>query len=271
MGILNVTPDSFSDGAQLARDNSAEFKVDLDKVKFRAEAMIDQGATFLDVGGESTRPGAATVSLQQELDRVLPIIETICSGFDVCVSVDTSKPEVMRQAIVAGAELINDIRALSEEGAMEVVSNSNVAVCLMHMQGQPQTMQNSISYSDVVDEVLAFLQAKAISCNEAGIPQSRLLLDPGFGFGKTVEHNFRLLAELSRFQQLEIPLLVGVSRKSMIGAATDRPVDQRLAGSIAATASALASGASIIRSHDVAATMDAIRVNSAISNARMSK
>ncbi|MBT3531704.1 MAG: dihydropteroate synthase [Gammaproteobacteria bacterium] len=270
MGILNATPDSFSDGALLNDDSSKNFKIDLDKALTRAEAMVKEGALFIDIGGESTRPGAAIVSLQEEIDRVIPIIEALHSRIDVCISVDTSKPEVMKQAIAAGARLINDVRALSLDGAMDVVKNSNAALCVMHMQGKPETMQSTISYDDVVDEVIAFLREKVSVCKENGISPSRLLIDPGFGFGKTVEHNYRLLAELSRFSELQTPLLVGVSRKSMIGAAIDRPVDQRLAGSIAATAHALAHGAKIMRSHDVAATMDAIRVNSAISSARKS-
>ena len=270
MGILNATPDSFSDGALLNDDSSKNFKIDLDKALTRAEAMVKEGALFIDIGGESTRPGAAIVSLQEEIDRVIPIIEALHSRIDVCISVDTSKPEVMKQAIAAGARLINDVRALSLDGAMDVVKNSNAALCVMHMQGKPETMQSTISYDDVVDEVIAFLREKVSVCKENGISPSRLLIDPGFGFGKTVEHNYRLLAELSRFSELQTPLLVGVSRKSMIGAAIDRPVDQRLAGSIAATAHALAHSAKIMRSHDVAATMDAIRVNSAISSARKS-
>ena len=270
MGILNATPDSFSDGALLNDDSSKNFKIDLDKALTRAEAMVKEGALFIDIGGESTRPGAAIVSLQEEIDRVIPIIEALHSRIDVCISVDTSKPEVMKQAIAAGARLINDVRALSLDGAMDVVKNSNAALCVMHIQGKPETMQSTISYDDVVDEVIAFLREKVSVCKENGISPSRLLIDPGFGFGKTVEHNYRLLAELSRFSELQTPLLVGVSRKSMIGAAIDRPVDQRLAGSIAATAHALAHGAKIMRSHDVAATMDAIRVNSAISSARKS-
>jgi len=267
MGILNATPDSFSDGALLNDDSSKNFKIDLDKALTRAEAMVKEGALFIDIGGESTRPGAAIVSLQEEIDRVIPIIEALHSRIDVCISVDTSKPEVMKQAIAAGARLINDVRALSLDGAMDVVKNSNAALCVMHMQGKPETMQSTISYDDVVDEVIAFLREKVSVCKENGISPSRLLIDPGFGFGKTVEHNYRLLAELSRFSELQTPLLVGVSRKSMIGAAIDRPVDQRLAGSIAATAHALAHGAKIMRSHDVAATMDAIRVNLSYSSA----
>ncbi len=270
MGILNATPDSFSDAALLNDGSSKDFKVDLDKALFRAETMVSEGASIIDIGGESTRPGAAAVSLQQEIDRVLPIVEAIHSRCDICISVDTSNPEVMKQSIAAGAELINDVRALSVNGAMDVIKNSRVAVCMMHMQGKPETMQKTISYNDVVDEVIAFLREKTSACMEGGITADRLLIDPGFGFGKTVEHNYRLLAELSRFSELKIPVLVGISRKSMIGAVTDRSVDQRLAGSIAATAHALASGARIIRSHDVAATMDAIRVNSAISSARKS-
>lgn len=267
MGIINATPDSFSDGAQLQKPSSNSFKLDIDKALMRAEAMVADGATFIDVGGESTRPGAEAVPEQEELDRVIPLIEAIGSRLDVCVSVDTSSPEVMAQAIASGAELINDVRALSRPGAIEVAKHSKVAVCLMHMQGAPSTMQQDVRYASVVEEVFEFLKLRVQHCSTQGIEQSRLLIDPGFGFGKTVQHNYLLLKKLAHFLTLDIPVLVGVSRKSMIGEVTGRVVDQRLAGSIAATAFALASGAKIIRTHDVAATMDAIRVNSAYSSA----
>ena len=246
------------------------FQLDLSKALSRAEAMLADGATFIDVGGESTRPGAVVVSEQEELDRVIPIVEAIRARLDVCISVDTSSPIVMEQAINGGAELINDVRALSTPGAIEVVSASKAAVCLMHMQGTPNTMQKDVSnssYESVVQEVFRFLKARVEDCLGNGIERSRLLIDPGFGFGKTVQHNYLLLKNLAHLSGLAIPILVGVSRKSMIGEVTGRAVDQRLAGSIAATTFALASGAKIIRTHDVAATMDAIRVNSAYSSA----
>ncbi len=270
MGIINATPDSFSDGAELQKLGTDSFQLDIDKALSRAEAMVGEGAVFIDVGGESTRPGAALVSEQEELDRVIPIIEAIRARLDVCISADTSSATVMREAISSGAELINDVRALSTPGAIEAVSASKAAVCLMHMQGKPSTMQNNLSqasYESVVEEVFEFLRGRVESCSAQGIPRSRLLIDPGFGFGKTVEHNYLLLKKLTHFSGLELPMLVGVSRKSMIGAVTGRAVDKRLAGSIAATTFALISGAKVIRTHDVAATMDAIRVNSAYSSA----
>jgi len=270
MGIINVTPDSFSDGSELQKLGVDSFQLDIDKALFRAEAMVADGATFIDVGGESTRPGAVAVTEQEELDRVIPIIEVIRARLDVCISVDTSSPAVMAKAINSGAELINDVRALSTPGALEAVSASKAAVCLMHMQGKPSTMQkdaSQTSYERVVEEVFEFLRVRVDHCVDQGIQRSRLLIDPGFGFGKTVQHNYLLLKKLAYFSVLEIPILIGVSRKSMIGEVTGRAVDQRLAGSVAATTFALASGAKIIRTHDVAATMDAIRVNCAYSSA----
>ncbi|GJM14014.1 MAG: dihydropteroate synthase [Pseudohongiella sp.] len=270
MGIINVTPDSFSDGAELQKPGSDSFQLDIDKALSRAEAMVAEGAVFIDVGGESTRPGAATVSEQEELERVIPLVEAIHSRLDVCISVDTSSPAVMTQALASGAELINDIRALTTPGAMEVAAACDAAICLMHMQGTPKTMQEQLSassYDSVVEEVLEFLDARVEQCLAQGIGRRRLLIDPGFGFGKTAEHNYQLLRNLAHLSRLDIPVLVGISRKSMIGDATGRDVDQRLSGSIAATSLALALGAKIIRTHDVAATMDAIRVNSAYSSA----
>jgi len=267
MGIINATPDSFSDGAELQRSGTTSFQLDIDKALFRAETMVAEGATFVDVGGESTRPGAATVSEQEELDRVIPLIAAISASLDVCVSIDTSSPVVMKEALDSGAQLINDIRALAIPGAAELLASTKAAVCLMHMQGAPSTMQKTPSYGSVVLEVFDFLKSRVAYSLECGIEQDRLLIDPGFGFGKTVQHNYQLLKNLGYFSQLEIPLLVGLSRKSMIGEVVARPVEQRLAGSIAATTLALASGARIIRTHDVAATMDAIRVNSAYSSA----
>ena len=265
MGVINVTPDSFSDGSQLQLRGSSLFQVDIDKALAKAECMVREGAAFIDVGGESTRPGADLVSLQEDLDRVIPLVEAIRENLDVCISIDTSSPQVMSEAIKAGAELINDIRALSHPQAIAVVKQSNVAVCLMHMQGKPSSMQESISYENVVEEVFTFLSDRVQFCRQQGIDKQRLIVDPGFGFGKTVAHNYQLLKNLSRFSALHLPVLVGLSRKSMIGAVIDRPVEQRLAGSIAATSYALLGGARIIRTHDVAATIDAIRVNSAFS------
>ncbi len=267
MGILNVTPDSFSDGSQFARPGSTSFQVDIDCVLNSAETMVADGAQILDVGGESTRPGAEAVSTEQELDRVIPVITALRSNFDVCLSVDTSVATVMQEAVAAGADLINDIRALTLEGALEAAAASKAGICLMHMQGQPRTMQENITYDDVVEEVYTFLSQRVESCRGAGIADTRLLIDPGFGFGKAVEHNYQLLRNLSRLNDLGVPILVGLSRKSMLGAVTDKPVGDRMAASVAAATLALQGGARIVRSHDVAATVDAIRVHCAYNEA----
>lgn len=252
MGVLNVTPDSFSDGGRY---------VSLDAALQQAEAMILAGATLIDVGGESTRPGAAPVSVQQELDRVSPVVEALCRRFDATVSVDTSTPAVMREAIALGAGMINDVRAFQREGAVKaVVSAQDVALCVMHMQGQPDTMQASPAYHSVVTEVNDFFRMRVDALRAAGVADVRLVLDPGFGFGKTLEHNYELLANLTMLQVHGYPLLVGVSRKSMIGRVLDKPVDQRLAGSLAAAVLAAERGARIFRVHDVAATVDALRI-----------
>lgn len=255
MGILNVTPDSFSDGGKFIRPDAALRQV---------EQMIEDGAHFIDVGGESTRPGAAAVSLPDELDRVVPVIEAIVQRFDVVVSVDTSKAVVMSEAVKAGAGLINDVRALREEGALEAASVSGVPVCLMHMQGQPRTMQQAPEYTDVTAEVCQFLSQRIDACVDAGIPEHQILLDPGFGFGKTLTHNYTLLEQLETLHNLGIPLLVGMSRKSMIGNLLNRQVDERLAGSLAAATIAAMKGAHIIRVHDVRETVDAINVVAAL-------
>ena len=265
MGVINLTPDSFSDGAQLKKDNCSKFEVDLVKALSRASTLVAEGALFIDIGGESTRPGAEAVSTQEELSRVIPVIEAIHSSLDVCISIDTSSPEVMLEAIGAGAEFINDIRALANPQTIEIIKDSCVAVCLMHMQGEPGTMQKSASYDDVTEEVLNFLGERVQVCLDSGIGRSHLVIDPGFGFGKSLQHNYQLLKNLPRLQELNLPILVGISRKSMIGGITGTPVDERLAGTIAATTHALLSGANIVRAHDVAATVDAIRVNSAFS------
>lgn len=264
MGIINTTPDSFSDGAKLAAPSGGRFRVDVDKVLQTAAAMVDEGASFVDIGGESTRPGAEPVSIQEELDRVIPAIEAIRQRLDVCISVDTSSPEVIAAATAAGAELVNDVRALTRDGALQAAAASGAAVCLMHMQGQPGTMQQTIHYADdVVAEVGDYLGARVGACRDAGIASNQLVVDPGFGFGKTVAHNFRLLKHLAAFKSLDLPLLVGISRKSMLGKVTGRDVEQRLPASVAAATLAMTGGAHIIRAHDVAATMDAIRVHCA--------
>lgn len=256
MGILNVTPDSFSDGGDF---------VSHDVALRRAGAMVAEGADFLDIGGESTRPGAQAVSEQEELDRVIPVIEAIASEIPVPISVDTSKATVMRQAVAAGAGLINDVMGLRDAGALAAARELDVPVCLMHMQGMPRTMQHDPQYRDVVADVMEFLQARVDACLTAGIPRERLLLDPGFGFGKSLQHNLALLRHLDRFKALQLPLLVGISRKSMIGMVlADAPVDQRLFGGLACAVMAVERGAAIIRTHDVKATADAARMAYAV-------
>lgn len=255
MGILNTTPDSFSDGGRFT---------DVSAALTHAECMATEGAAIVDIGGESTRPGASAVGEQEEVDRVLPIIEGICANLDLPVSVDTSKPGVMRAAVAAGAALINDVRALRGDGALDAAAELQKPVCLMHMQGQPRTMQEQPRYNDVVDEVSQFLRDRMAECVAAGISEDLLLLDPGFGFGKTAENNIELLANLRQLLDIGRPLLVGISRKSTLGKITGRNVDERLAGSLAGAVMAVERGASIIRAHDVAETVDALRVASAV-------
>ena len=256
MGVLNVTPDSFSDGGQHAQ---------LETALTHARALLAQGADFIDVGGESTRPGAVEVSEQEELDRTIPVIERLAAEIAVPISIDTQKPAVMRAAVAAGASLINDVAALRAEGALAAAADLNVPVCLMHMQGAPRTMQQTPHYVDVVSEVADFLQARAAACVEAGIPHEHILLDPGFGFGKTLDHNVTLMQGLPQLTELGYPLLIGVSRKSMIGmlaGSVEEPVavEQRLAGSVAAALFAVTQGAAILRVHDVAESAQALRV-----------
>ena len=258
MGVLNVTPDSFSDGGRYA---------DLAAAVARGVAMAEEGAAIIDVGGESTRPGAAAVSVQEELARVIPVIEQLAARVAVPISVDTSKPAVMSAAIAAGASLVNDVRALREPGALDAVARTGAAVCLMHMQGEPRTMQAAPAYDDVVTEVRRFLAGRVEACVAAGIARDRICVDPGIGFGKLPEHNLALLAGLGRLADPAIPVLVGVSRKSLIGIITGRPAAERLAGSVAFAALAASRGAAIIRAHDVAATVDAVKVASALRRA----
>lgn len=255
MGVLNVTPDSFSDGGRF---------VNRDAAVRHAEVMANAGAALVDIGGESTRPGADAVTEQQELDRVMPVVEAIRGRIDLPISVDTSKPGVMRAAAAAGAALINDIRALREPGALDAAAASGVPVCLMHMQGQPRTMQANPHYQDVTAEVTNFLQERLAACAGAGIGRDRLLIDPGFGFGKTVRHNVELLANLRQLAVIGPPLLVGLSRKSSLGVLTGREVDERLPASLAAAVVAVMRGASIVRAHDVAETVDAIKIVAAV-------
>ena len=254
MGIVNVTPDSFSDGGSL---DSATAAVD------HALKLADQGADILDVGGESTRPGAAFVPPDEEMRRVLPVIEALVAR-GLVVSVDTRKPEVMGAALAAGAAIVNDVLALREPGALETLAGSQAAVCLMHMQGEPQTMQQAPHYADVVAEVGRFLQARIASCEAAGIARERIVVDPGFGFGKTLEHNLALLKRLRELTQLGVPLLAGMSRKSMLGTLTGRGVGEREFAGVAAHLLAIARGARLVRVHDVAAMRDALAIWNAV-------
>ncbi|MGI2212033.1 dihydropteroate synthase [Shewanella oncorhynchi] len=251
MGILNVTPDSFSDGGQYS---SYELACQ------HADDMVAQGAGMIDIGGESTRPGAADVSLADELARVIPLVKYVAAHHDVWISVDTSKPEVMRQAVAAGAHLINDVRALMEPGALQAAAELQVPICLMHMQGDPKSMQFAPTYHNVIEEVSAFLTERIEACLRAGIPRELLILDPGFGFGKSLEHNYELLAKLDCFAQFDLPILIGLSRKSMIGNLLAKPTSERLAGSLAGAMIAAQKGAHIIRVHDVTETVDMLKV-----------
>lgn len=251
MGILNVTPDSFSDGGKYASFKSA---------LYQAEKMIEDGADIIDIGGESTRPGASAISEKDEVDRVIPLLCAIKEKFAVNVSIDTSKAEVMRQAIDHGADMINDVRALQNEGCLAVLAESNLPICLMHMQGLPTTMQNNPSYEDVISDIKKFFIERINACEQYGIKRARLILDPGFGFGKTLEQNYQLLAQLAQFNDLGLPLLSGTSRKSMIGDLLSRNVDDRLAGSIATAIIAAQQKANIIRVHDVKETFDALKI-----------
>jgi dihydropteroate synthase len=255
MGILNVTPDSFSDGGRFAG---------LAEALAQAERMAAEGAAIIDVGGESTRPGAAPVDVEEELRRVVPVIERLVASLTIPVSVDTQKPAVMRAAIAAGASMVNDVAALRAPGAMEAVADSDAAVCLMHMQGEPRTMQLAPSYGDVVAEVRGFLRDRVACCVTAGIARSRLVVDPGFGFGKALAHNLELLRRLREIAAEGIPVLAGLSRKSLIGALTGRDNADRLAGSVALAAIAAQNGARIVRAHDVGPTVDALRIAMAI-------
>ncbi|MDY7025723.1 MAG: dihydropteroate synthase [Pseudomonadota bacterium] len=251
MGVLNVTPDSFSDGGQFNT---------LEQALQQAETMINEGTDILDIGGESTRPGAAPVSVEEELDRTIAVIDALATRFDVALSIDTSTPAVMKAAAAAGVDLINDVRALKREGALEAAVKTQLPVCLMHMQGEPTNMQENPNYQDVINDVQAFLDERVAACQQAGIPKERLLLDPGFGFGKTLTQNYQLLAHLDRFHVFGLPLLVGMSRKSMIGQLVDQPVDHRLAGSLALATLAMTQGAKILRVHDVFETKQAAQV-----------
>ncbi|KJY80084.1 dihydropteroate synthase [Vibrio nigripulchritudo] len=251
MGILNVTPDSFSDGGKFNR---------IDHALEQAHSMIQAGASIIDIGGESTRPGAPEVSLQEELNRVIPVITALRAESDVWISIDTSKAEVMKQAVEAGADIINDVRALQEPGAIEVAAGAGVPVCLMHMQGQPRTMQSNPKYQDVLLEVGEFLNERVTACEKAGIKKEQLILDPGFGFGKTLAHNYSLLANLEKFHQFGIPLLAGMSRKSMIFKLLEKQPAECVVGSVTCASIAALKGAQIIRVHDVPETVEAMKI-----------
>ncbi len=260
MGIVNVTPDSFSDGGRYEQRDAAVA---------HALKLVAQGADMLDIGGESTRPGAAPVAVDDEIKRVAPVIEELASQTDIPISIDTSKPEVMRTAVAAGAGMINDVNALLADGAVEAAADLNVPVCLMHRQGEPRTMQANPRYDDVVADVRDFLARRIEVCLRAGIGPDQLVIDPGFGFGKTLEHNLALLARLAEFRDLDLPVLAGLSRKSMLGALTGKQQpDQRLAASLAVATLAADQGAAIIRVHDVAETVDALRVWAAVDDVR---
>jgi dihydropteroate synthase len=258
MGVLNTTPDSFSDGGQF---------VGVEAAVAHGLRMAEAGAAIIDVGGESTRPGARPVSTDEEIDRVVPVIQRLRERTDAIISIDTSRPQVMRAAAAAGAEIINDVRAMSEVGALEAALTTQCAVCLMHMQGDPQTMQSNPHYDDVVGEVTAFLQQRVEACRAAGLEADRIVVDPGFGFGKTLEHNLELLRHLPRVElpsmhggsTVAAPIMVGLSRKSMVGHLTGRPAGERVHGSVTLAVLAVLNGARIVRVHDVAATVDALK------------
>lgn len=259
MGILNVTPDSFSDGGKF---NS------LDNALQQAQRMIDAGVSIIDIGGESTRPGAPDVALDEELQRVIPVIKAIRERYDVWISVDTSKAEVMRQAAQAGADIINDVRALQEPGALEVAAATGLPVCLMHMQGQPRTMQANPHYDDLLKEVGEFLKERVAACERVGIEREKLILDPGFGFGKTIEHNYHMLANLDQFHQFGIPILAGMSRKSMVFKLLNKAPAECVAASVSCATIAAMKGAQIIRVHDFEQTLDAVKIVSMVKQNR---
>lgn len=255
MGILNVTPDSFSDGGKFNQ---------LDNALQQAKRMIEAGVTIIDIGGESTRPGAPDVALEEELQRVIPVIKAIRQQFDVWISIDTSKAEVMRQAALAGADIINDVRALQEPGALDAAAQSGLPVCLMHMQGQPRTMQTNPHYDDLIKEVGEFLEERVSACEAVGISRDKLILDPGFGFGKTLEHNYHMLAHLEKFHDFGLPILAGMSRKSMVFKLLDKQPAECVAASVSSATIAAIKGAQIIRVHDFEQTLDAIKVVSMV-------
>lgn len=258
MGILNVTPDSFSDGGRYSR---------LETALSHTRKMISEGASIIDIGGESTRPGATAVTADEELERVIPVIESIRKETAIPISIDSSKARVLREAVGAGANIINDVRALQQENALQTAAELDVPVCLMHMQGQPREMQQTPTYQNVLSEVLVFLKMRLAACQQAGISQDKIIIDPGFGFGKKLEHNLQLFNHLAEFKSMDVPIMIGVSRKSMINTLLDLPVEERLAASLAMAGLAVWLGASIIRAHDVEQTVHAVKMISAIKKA----
>ncbi|WP_035480730.1 dihydropteroate synthase [Aliagarivorans marinus] len=260
MGILNVTPDSFSDGGSY---------LNIDSAVQQALKMLDDGAEIIDIGGESTRPGAPEVSLDEELSRTIPVIEAIRQRSDCLISIDTYKAQVMREAVAAGASMINDVCALNQQGALQAAAELQVPVCLMHMQGKPRTMQADPQYREVVADIAEFLAERVATCEQAGLAKELLILDPGFGFGKTLQHNLELLARLEEFHQFGLPILAGMSRKSMFGQLLDRSVEQRLAGSLAGAMLAAQQHAQILRVHDVAQTRDVLDVLEAVAKSKL--
>jgi len=262
MGVLNITPDSFSDGG---------FFMDVDKAVAHARRMVDEGADIIDIGGESTRPGAQPVTATEEIDRVVPVIDAIAREVRVPISIDTSKPQVMQAAVQAGAGLVNDVRALREPDALETAARLGTPVCLMHMKGEPRTMQSNPAYADVVQEVTGFLEARVSAAVQAGIPRNRILVDPGFGFGKSVDHNLELLRRLRELHRLGAPIVAGLSRKSMIGTLLGLPVGERVHASVALAVIAVQNGARLVRVHDVQATRDAVRMWEAVYQSEQGK
>lgn len=267
MGVLNTTPDSFSDGGALYKNAV----LDIERALCKARAMVEAGAQILDIGGESTRPGAAPISLDEESERVLPLVEKICKDLDVIVSVDTSSAQLMTEAASLGAGMINDVRALKREGALQAAANTGLPLCLMHMRGSPGDMQKSPHYENVVQSVVEFLKERVAACEGSGIVRTRLVLDPGFGFGKTVQHNLQLLQGLPQLAEIGLPLLVGFSRKSMIEKLIGRSVHERVPASLALAVLAVERGARIVRTHDVAATTDAVAMTVALAEVESSE
>jgi dihydropteroate synthase len=260
MGVVNVTPDSFSDGGSLFTNNSVSVSAAVD----RAAKMVAEGASIIDVGGESTRPGADVVSVDEELSRVIPVIEAIRQRFPVAVSIDTSTPQVITATARAGVGLINDVRALQRDGALEAAAETSLPICLMHIQGEPKTMQAAPYYKDLLGDIAAYFASRITACEHVGIARDKLILDPGFGFGKTLAHNLQLLKHMEQLKAFDLPLLVGMSRKSMIGNTLNKPVDERLYGGLALAVMALERGTNIVRTHDVLATVDALKMAQAV-------